>query len=218
MSAYYPLMLNLDGRTCVIVGGGEVAVRKVQSLLGTGARITVISPQVHLKLIILAESGQIAAYPVVYAAGMLAAFKPTLVFASTNNEEVNQQIVEEARSIGAMANPVNANGEHDFMNMATIQRNSITIAFSSGGASPELTAHIREQVSDLIGSEYGILSAWLGEARPIAQVGIASQPERAALWRRVIESPVLNLLRQGDTAAAREHFDQLIREALANQL
>ncbi|MCA0458119.1 MAG: bifunctional precorrin-2 dehydrogenase/sirohydrochlorin ferrochelatase [Chloroflexi bacterium] len=217
MTAYYPVMLNLEERTCVFVGGGEVTARKVQSLLGTGARITVISPQIHHKLAELIASGQISAQRTAYAAGMLAAFKPFVVFAATDNEAVNQQVVEEARSLGALANAVSANGEHDFMSMAAIERHSITIGISSGGASPELAAHIRERVSDLIGAEYGTLSVWLGEARPIVQAAIDAQPQRAALWRRIIESPILERLKQGDTSAAREHFDTLIREALANQ-
>ncbi len=218
MAAFYPVMLNLEGRVCVVVGGGEVAVRKVQSLLDVGARIWVISPQLHLKLAALAESGQIAVHQTAYKSGMLAELEPLLVFAATSDAALNQQIVNEARSIGALANAVNAQGEHDFMNMATIERGSVRIGVFSGGASPELVSHIREQISDLIGVEYGTLAAWLGEARTAVQDKIASQPERAALWRRVMESSILDTLREGDIESARQAFEQIIQETVDRPL
>lgn len=217
MTVYYPVMLDLTGRACVVVGGGEVAVRKVQSLLETRANITIISRHLHPTLAALAETGQITLHCGLYESGMLAAITPFLVFAATDDPAVNQQVATEARSLGALVNAADEQGERDFTNMASVQRGDITIALSTGGASPELAAHLRKQVSDLIGAEYGILSAWMGEARSIVQAGVAAQPTRAAIWRRVLESTILETLRQGDTAAARQQFDDLIQQAIAKQ-
>src|SRR4029079_3767039 len=95
---------------------------------------------------------------------------------------VNLQVVEEARSLGILVNAANKQGEHDFMNMATVQRGEITVAISLSGASPALVAHLQHQIDKMIGKEYEMLSAWMSEARPQVQAAIESQPERAALW------------------------------------
>src|SRR5947207_12195346 len=127
MSPLYPIMLDLKDRTCVIVGGGEVAARKVDRLRDSGARVIVISPMLHRSLIHLAEDLKIIVQQVAYTAGMLADLKPTLVFAATDNASVNQQVVEEARSLGILVNATHEQSERDFINMATVERGEITI-------------------------------------------------------------------------------------------
>ncbi|MEP6984253.1 MAG: bifunctional precorrin-2 dehydrogenase/sirohydrochlorin ferrochelatase [Chloroflexota bacterium] len=210
----YPVMLNLEDRTCVIVGGGAVAARKVDHLLNAGAYVTVISPELHPTLITLARDNKITVKQVAYTSGMLADLKPTLVFAATDDTSVNQQVVDEARSIGALVNASSEQGERDFINMATIQRGDITIALSTGSASPALVTHLQRQIDTFIGDEYVTLSTWMGQARPLVQAGIKSQSERAALWRRVLESSILDTLRQGEASTAQQLFDQIIHEAL----
>jgi precorrin-2 dehydrogenase/sirohydrochlorin ferrochelatase len=209
-----PIMLDLEGRTCVVVGGGAVAARKVDRLLDAGAKVTVISPMLLPMLDFLAENQKISVQQVAYTSGLLAELKPTLVFAATDDTAVNQQVVEDARSLGILVNASHEQGERDFMNMATVQRGEITVAISLSGASPALVTHLQRRIDDVIGREYETLSAWMAEARPQVQAAIESQPERAVLWRRVIESSILDMLRQGDETAARQLFDQLIHEAL----
>lgn len=218
MPPLYPIMLDLEGRTCVIVGGGAVAARKVDRLRDSGARVIVISPMLHRSLLHLAEDHKIIVQQVAYTSGMLADLKPTLVFAATDDASVNQQVVEEARSLGILVNATHEQGERDFINMATVERGEITIAVSSGGGSPALIAHLQRQVDEVIGEEYGILSVWMAQARREVQAGVKSQPERAALWHRVIESSILERLRQGDMASAKQLFDQFIHEALDNRV
>lgn len=217
MSALYPVMLDLEGRTCVIVGGGEVAVRKAEHLLAAGARLTIISPQLHPNLIRLVETGQITVQNNLYTPGTLAALKPLLVFAATDNNKINQQIVNEARSLGALVNAADEQGERDFINMAVVQRGDITISLSTGGAAPALLSHLQERVGQMVGEEYSTLVDWMAQVRPIVQAEIASQPARAALWRQMMESSVLDMLRQGDINAARQQFDDIIQQAIANQ-
>ncbi len=215
MPTLYPIMLRLEGRACVIVGGGAVAARKVDRLLSAGAVVTVISPELHPALVALAEDQKITVQQKSYESGMLADLHPLLVFAATDDPTVNQQVADEARSLGALVNGVDEqSGDRDFMSMATVQRGEITVSVSLGGASPALVAHLQRQIDQVIGEEYTIISAWMAAARPLVQEGVKTQPERAALWRRVIESSILDTLRQGDTAAAQQLFDQIIGEAL----
>lgn len=217
MSGLYPVMLHLEGRTCVIVGGGEVAARKAEHLLAAGARLTIISPQLHPKLKSLAEAGQITVQNRLYTPGMLAALKPLLVFAATNDDQINQQVVNEARSLVALVNAADEQGERDFINMAVVKRGDITIALSTGGAAPALLSHLQERVGQMVGEEYSTLVDWMAQVRPTVQAEIASQPARAALWRQIMESSVLDTLRQGDINAARQQFDDILQQAIANQ-
>ncbi len=216
MPSLYPIMLNLEGRACVIVGGGAVAARKVDRLLSAGAVVKVISPELHPALVALSENRKITVKQEIYEPGMLSNLHPMLVFAATDDVTVNQQVADEARSLGALVNGVDEHSsDRDFMSMATVQRGEITVSVSLGGASPALVAHLQRQIDKVIGEEYSTLSTWMAKARPIVQEGVKTQPERAALWRRVIESSILDTLRQGDVATAQQQFDQIIGEALS---
>jgi siroheme synthase-like protein len=215
MTSLYPIMLRLEGRACVIVGGGAVAARKVDRLLSAGALVTIISPELHPALVALSEDRKITVQQALYAPGMLANLHPLLVFAATDDAAVNQQVADEARSLGALVNDVDEQGDdRDFMSMASVQRGEITVSVSLGGASPALVAHLQRQIDNVIGEEYATLSTWMAEARPIVQEGVKTQPERAAVWRLVIESSILDKLHNGDPEAARQLFDQIIAEAI----
>ncbi len=203
-------MLRLEGRACIVIGGGTVANRKVESLLLAGARVTVIAPMFSPSLETLATEGKIAIRRERYAPGRLAALHPLLVFAATDDVATNQQVAAEARSLGALVNIVDAGESGDFTNMSVIQRENIIIGISTNGASPALASHLRDRLESFIGKEYGTLARWMSENRDEVKTEIETQTERAALWRSILDSPVLETLRQVDEAAARALFDQLI--------
>ena len=214
MAALYPVMLHLDGRVCVIVGAGAVAARKITRLIESGAHITVIAPVLHPALARLAGAGTITVRQTVYVPGMLAELNPVLVFAATDDPAANRQVVTEAQALGVLVNAADEQGERDFMDMAVVQRGDITIALSLGGAAPALAAHLRQVIEQAVGSEYATLAGWMAQARPLVQAALLTQPERAALWHRLVESSILDKLRQGDESGARQHFDQIMHEAL----
>lgn len=210
----YPVLLSLHEKRCVIVGGGRVAARKAAGLLDAGARVTVISPLLDSALAELHAQGSIEAAQRPYASGMLAQYRPLLVFAATDSAAVNRAVLDEARALGVLANAADEADAGDFHTMAVIRRGQVTVGIGTGGASPALTAHLRQTLEAAIGSEYDTLAAWLLELRPAVRAHISTQDARAAFWQRVIESPVLDHLRAGDEGAARQVFDQLAREAL----
>jgi precorrin-2 dehydrogenase/sirohydrochlorin ferrochelatase len=207
-------MLNLEGRGCVVVGGGEVAARKVAGLLAAGAWVRVISPALHPELEQLAAENAITVRRVAYAPGSLFDLHLVLVFAATDSPALNQRIAEEARALGALVEIVNSGAGSDFQNMATIQRGPITVGISTGGASPALAAHLRIRLEKAIGEEYAVLAKWLEEARPLVRNRISVAADRAALWYRILDSSILDELRQGDTITARKNFEAFVREAL----
>lgn len=206
----YPILVNVEGRRVVVVGGGKVGARKVSDLLIEGAAITVISPQVGAVIEAIGE--RIEVQRMEYAAGMLAEIRPMLVFACTDSAEVNAQVAEEARALGIMVNRTDDGKAGDFSNMAKIERGEITIGLATGGAAPALARFIRDMLVTSIGNEYAALVRIFADLRPTIQEQV-EQDARAGLMQAILRSAVLNHLRDGDEAGARAIIDRLIAEA-----
>lgn len=210
----YPILLRLDGQLCLVVGGGNVATRKVAELLEANAQVKVVSPALAPLLQDLASEEQIRVHLQRFVPSMLDEERPFLVFAATDSPEVNQQVVEEARRrrllVGAVDNTVQGN----FTSMASFQQGALTIAVSTNGTSPTLAIHLRQLLETQIGPEYGTLSNWLGEFRGVIQQQIASEEDRRQLWQAIIASPVLDLLRRGDEEPAYASLRDLVSCAL----
>jgi precorrin-2 dehydrogenase / sirohydrochlorin ferrochelatase len=208
----YPVLLHLQGRRAVIVGGGQVAACKCADLLAAGAQITVISPELTPSLLALAEAGHITWLAAVYAPGQLAALRPFLVIAATCVPDVNAQVIADAQALGILAGAAD-DTSGDFTGMATVRRGAITLAAATGGASPALAAHLRGRLESAVGPEYETLAEWLAGLRPRVRQGLASQAERRAFWRALLDSSALAYLRRGDTLAARAVIDDLLAAA-----
>jgi precorrin-2 dehydrogenase / sirohydrochlorin ferrochelatase len=208
----YPILLRLDGRCCVVVGGGKIATRKVTDLLAAGALVTVISPVLTEALTALAAEGRLQVYLTEYIPGALVELRPLLVFAATDSRAVNHRVVDEARALGALVDTVDHADTGDFSSMATIRREALTLAIATGGAAPALTVRLRQHLEALIGPEYGMLVRWMADLRPFVYKQIASEADRAAFWRTVVDSTVLDLLRTGDEKQARQVIDALLAE------
>src|SRR5262245_32663810 len=118
----YPVLLHLQGRACVVVGGGVVAERKVLNLLAAGALVTVISPALTPPLVRMTNDDVIAVYSEAYRKETLAALRPFLVFAATDSRDMNHQIAHDARTFGFLIDVVDAAEEGDFSSMTAIQR------------------------------------------------------------------------------------------------
>lgn len=210
----YPVLLKVENRRCVAVGGGQVATRKVSALLDAGAQICLISPAISPILQQLADAGRIEIRRVAYHPDHLTEIKPFLVIAATDNPIVNQQVAADATQMNILVNVVDAPPYGNFTNMATIQRGPIVVGIASGGASAALSAYIKAQIEAILGPEIERLAGWMGEARKEIQASGLNQPERAALWQKVLDSPILDLLRRGDSTSARLLFDELLAEGI----
>lgn len=208
----YPILVQLEGRTVVIIGGGRVAARKVNDLLDCGARVTIISPEATGALAALAAGGAIDWRKAPYSDGILAKLKPVLVFAATDSPAVNQAAAAEAAALGILVNTADAQTTGSFSSMAAVRRGNVRIAVSTDGASPALTAHLRQEIESVIGAEYGTLAGWLAAIRPEVQQAIPTQEERRALWHTILDSPVLDHLRRGDEETAKLVFNNILQE------
>jgi precorrin-2 dehydrogenase/sirohydrochlorin ferrochelatase len=152
-SLLYPIMLRLDGRSCVVVGGGEVAARKVKGLLAANACVTVISPELYADLQSLADDGIISVEIKPYVSGDLADKRPLLVFAATDDPSVNRAVADEARSLGALVNTTDDGTSGDFHNLPSARRGNITVAVSTGGNHPALAKALAARLADAITDE-----------------------------------------------------------------
>jgi precorrin-2 dehydrogenase / sirohydrochlorin ferrochelatase len=151
MNSSYPIMVQLAGKRVVVVGGGKVAERKVSSLLDTGASIIVISPEATDRLKKLAGEKKVEWRQKQYLSGDLTdAF---MVFAATDDRGLNQRVGNEAGAHQLVTMADNPEGS-DFHVPASLQRGRMTIAISTGGASPKLASQIREQLEQQFDSSY----------------------------------------------------------------
>ena len=204
----------MQDRQVAVVGGGRVATRKVRHLLNAGARVLLISPTVTAELQALADRGQIELIQAKYERDLLNDYMPVLVIAVTDDADLNQIVAQDAHRIRALSNVANGSGDSDFSNMALISQPPLTIALSTGGASPAMLRRLKTQLEAIIGAEYGILTQWLGEVREPLKLQFDSQAQRQSLFERILESEVLELLQNDDSERARQLFQQLVSEGM----
>ena len=198
--AYYPVFLNVRGKKCVVIGGGDVALRKVKVLLEHGAGVEVISPDLCPELAKLAESGKIRAFIREYRAGN---FKNAfIVIAATDNRGINQRVVAEARKRAVLVNVVDDAENSDFIVPSHLRRGELTIAVSTGGASPALARKIRSRLEKELGDEYALLASLISEARmEVRQQKLDIDGDG---WQEALDLDLLlDLLRKGEKEKAR---------------
>lgn len=205
----YPInLVGLERRRCVVVGGGAVAARKVAGLLEANACVVVISPQIVPALGQYSAAGRITLLRRAYRPGDLhGAF---LVIAATNDPEVNRAVAHEAESLGCLVNVATEPGLGNFIVPAVVRRGDLTIAISSGALSPGLAQHLRIQLEEMIGQEYAILTELLGELRLAEQSRGEEIAHRRALVQRVLNSRILEVIREEGQDAAYAYLERLL--------
>jgi precorrin-2 dehydrogenase / sirohydrochlorin ferrochelatase len=206
----YPVVLRVFGRRCVVVGGGEVATRKVGALTRDGAQLVVVAPEISDEIQQLADIGaaQVERRP----------FEPTdldgafLAFAATDNRAVNRLVAEEARARGVLVNVADDPGACDFTVPAVVRRKDITLAVSTGGRSPAFSRYLREQLTEWLGDARLLLLELMTELR--RDLRSAGRPVTSERWRRAIaDDEVGRALEAGDREGARRRlFERLMAQ------
>jgi precorrin-2 dehydrogenase/sirohydrochlorin ferrochelatase len=209
-SRLYPAFLALEGKVCVVVGGGRVAARKVGALLAAGARVVVISAVLHPDLQALLADGAIEHIPDNYAEEHMSGTGARLVFAATDKSEVNLRIAQDARKLGLWVNVADNPGESDFQVPATIQRQDLTLAISTGGGSPAFARYVRELLERVLSEALGQTLEMVAQARPLI---LAQTKERQAqLWESLLALQLETVIETQGYAVAREMFERWIEE------
>ena len=190
---YYPALLDLEGKRCVVVGGGEVAERKVQSLLECGAQVVVIAPQATQAIGDLARQGRIGLSVKSYTRGDLGG---ALLVIAAATPDVNARVAADAKRDRVLVNAVDDPEHCDFIVPAVARRGPVLIAISSHGASPALSRRLRQLIEGCVGPEYGDLAELMGRLRPEV-IAIGDEDERRRIWEAILDSRALELLRDG---------------------
>ncbi len=186
---YLPIFLELGGRPCLVVGGGEAAERKVCALLGAGADVTVLSSVATASLTAMAGNGAIRHLNRSYQQGDVAGF--ALVHVASDDSIHNREIAAEARGLGIPVNVADARELSSFITPSVIRRGALQIAISTSGASPALARRLREQLESLFGPEYEVLLDVLRAARRHLYVHETERKERSAKLSALAASPDL---------------------------
>ena len=199
---YYPAYLDLRDRRCVVVGAGIVAERKVEQLHAAGAHVTVVAPEATPRIAALADAGRIRLERRPYARGDLAG--ALLAFAAVDDDAVSRTVRDEATAGGVLLNVADAPDLCDFIAPAVVERGPVTLALSTGGASPALARKLREAL------ETWPPLAWAGAAGVLSAVrrellarGISVSPEA---WQAAMDDELLSLVVAGDTGAAKSRL------------
>lgn len=207
---FYPVYLNLKGRRVVVIGGGEIAERKIESLLESGASVLVISPDVTPRIASLSEQKGIEIRDRKYTPGDCAG--AALVFSAAADPEISRAVHQEATALGIFINTSDQPELCSFIMPAVVRRGDIGVAISTSGTSPALAARLRRKISGVIGPEYARLAELLSQIRPEIRSKVRTEGRRKDLHYRIIDSDIISLLKRDDIAPAERRLQEIIED------
>jgi precorrin-2 dehydrogenase/sirohydrochlorin ferrochelatase len=194
---YYPIHLDIKNRNCLVVGGGAVGTRKVDTLLECGARVTVVSPKPTQQLTKLASEGAITLTRRAYRSADLDG--TFLVIGATDDESLNQQISNDAALSNTLCNIADRPEVCNFILPAIIRRGDLVISISTSGKSPALAKQLRQKLESQFGNEYAEFLLLMGAIRK-KLLNQAHEPQvHKALFNQLIGSDLIQLLQEGKT-------------------
>ena len=190
MSGFYPLFLDIRDHDCLVVGGGEIAERKILDLLKDGAKIHVISPLVTKTISELAKLGKINHEARDFREGdVRKSF--ALVFAATDDRHINQLVYGDAKKIRVPINVADDPALCDFFIPSVVRRGDLKIAISTEGKSPALAKHIRKRLQDQFGPEYERWVEIVGQFRERVRITIKDEDKRRSAYEKLLDSDVI---------------------------
>jgi precorrin-2 dehydrogenase/sirohydrochlorin ferrochelatase len=192
----YPIFAVIEDKPCLVVGGGAVGERKVQDLLAAGAKVTVVSRTLTSALAALASRGEIVYLSEDFAETQVEGM--ALVMAATDDPEVNAQVSAAAKNRAIWVNVADDPQHCTFIVPAQVKRGELTLAISTGGASPALARQVREDLQQHFGPEYGPYLDLLKRVRTRLLTERRAHPDNAALFHRLVRSPLKEAVAQGD--------------------
>ncbi len=183
---YYMACLDLEGRSVLVVGAGRIANEKLGSLLDVGARLTVVAPEVSAPVAELALAGHIEIVRETYRESLLDG--RFLVVAATSTTAVNERVYADAEARGMLCNVVDVPHLCSFILPAVHREGPIAVAVSTGGASPALAQHLRDEIARVVGPEHAELARRLRRERPWAKANLSTYDDRKAYFEAVVDA------------------------------
>ncbi|MDD1503101.1 NAD(P)-dependent oxidoreductase [Lysinibacillus sp. CNPSo 3705] len=207
MTNYFPIHINIEYKTVVIVGGGHVATQKIASLLPAKANIVVVSPTLDESLLPLAELGQITWREKEFEARDLD--DATLIIAATNDTSVNEA-VQEAAQHWQLINRADAQAESDFITPATVRRGPLVLTVSTSGASPALARKIKADLEEQFDEVYDDYVCFLQQARLMIAAQFDKGPQRRNALQSLLEPSLLEWTRNGEIERREAFLQQIL--------
>jgi len=207
MMDFLPIFLNVKGKLCLVVGGGEVAARKAGVLLDAGAKVRVVAPQIKGSL--LAQQGVesiVARFDALHLEGI------ALVIAATDDRSINQQVSEQAHARNIPVNVVDDPELCSFIMPAILDRSPLMVAFSSGGASPVLTRMMRGMLESMIPQNYSRLAAFAERFRQQVKQRVTNPAKRRIFWENALEGVVAEKVLTGDENSAEAMLQKMLED------
>ena len=212
----YPVNLDIGGKLCLVVGGGPVAARKVRGLLAAGARVRVISPVLHARLeALLAQEGIEWQRKPFAAEDVEGAF---LVFAATDQPEVQAAVLAAARSLNLLVNMADNPADCDFQVPAVLRRGDLSISIATNGTTPAVAALVRRQLETMIGEEYGVLTTLVGALREEILQMAPADAEKKILFQKILPDDIVLWLRERQWTKVQQHLEEVIGRPLGRDL
>src|ERR1700751_2039883 len=201
---FYIACLRLTGRRCVVVGGGEVGLEKVEGLLACDADVTLVAPEAHPELVQLSLEGSIRWERREYATGDLEG--GLIAIAATDDTDLNIRVFEDAEARAMLVNVVDVPPLCNFIRPAIVRTGPLAVAISTAGASPALAKRMKREIAELFGQPYANLAILLNEARGWAKATLPTYQDRKVFFESIVngEPDPLELLREGDVQAGRD--------------
>jgi siroheme synthase-like protein len=202
---FYIACLKLKGRRCVVIGGGDIGLEKVEGLLACDGDVTLIAPDVHPELNQLVLEGSIRWEQREYA-GPSDLEGVFMVIACTDDTDINIGIYEDAEHRAMLVNVVDVPPLCNFILPAIVRTGPLAIAISTAGASPALAKRMKREISELFGAEYAQLAILLNDVRGWAKGTLPTYQDRKDFFESIVngEPDPIALLRAGDTAAVQD--------------
>ncbi len=208
---YFPLFLDLVNKPVLVVGGGEVASRKVEALLKAGADVTIVSPTLVDYLAILAKEHQLRWVQRFYSSDIVTK-NYIQVWATTDNPSLNHQVYKDAKELGILVNVVDDKPYCDFITPSMINRGRIQIAISSGGASPVLIRNIREKLEMILPQNMELIAEFANSKRNSIKESLPSVDLRRKFWEQFFSNPDV------ENARDNRELEAIYKVAMANPL
>jgi len=205
-----PIFINITNRRCVVIGGGDVAARKVTMLLKANAAVVLYSPELCHEL-----SDLVSAEKIVH---INANFEPTqlegacLVIAATDDEAVNTAVSVAAKALNLPVNVVDSPALCTFTMASIVERSPIVIAISSEGNAPVLARYIRTKIETMLPASYGRIAEIAGEFRDKVKAKFTTTQQRRIFWEGVLQGPIVERILSGQDEAARRALDDVLSD------
>lgn len=207
---YFPIFLDAKKLNAVVIGGGNVAARKIELLLKTPANITIVSPDLKASVKTLLNNPQVIWQQSLYNKAALE--EKQLVIAATNIEAINQQICSDANQLGMLINVVDNPALCNYITPAIIDRAPMIIAMSSSGNAPILLQMLKSKIDLMLPSGYGKLATFCGKHRLKIQDRISQFSQRKLFWQKALEGEIAKQVLAGDEQAAEQLLNSEIEQ------